>query len=349
MAEVVEAGLLERLLNFFDKLGDAIQKFGYKVEKERELDGGLRELTIQMVSDPKKEILVQTIPVKYQGEEGWFKVKFWKVENNIKSNPVELSQPVQADELDDEIQNMANTYYKASRTEPGQKVFDTAPEDIEELTSSKELRVTLSKIVSDDECDVVLESVMCNYSPLEALGNLNVVLDSEPFISGIPEDVPQTYAIIDNGTEDLDVCECEGCDIDFYSELIKMIASLNMIDCNYKTLAANLTGVDSVIVPTVCGMLPWTIEHDMNILMEVCRQYGEAPNVATLVDNTRIILPNAVSNGHQACETLLNQLKEWVAHIQLCECLLDDSAATELNSSLTSYNAIISSLSRYLS
>lgn len=282
MAQVVEAGLIDKILNLFDKIGNAITRYGLSVEKKRSISNGGQELFLSLKDDNNKQIRVRAIPVKVKDEDGWFNLQFAKVENGVVSDIKETSKPVKHDAIEQYIQNMAWTYYGKSSSSPEDQAVDTNPKDIDYLTgkpvqddaedanSSYRINIRLSKVVASECDEVYLESVKANYEACSALSDLNSILDSSDFLSSLPEGTSFYQVTPEDSELSIEPCNEEACNVSIFEVLSDLIGCIYKLRDDIQYICWNIRGMEFESVCQMLGSIRWECESECDRLAQIC-------------------------------------------------------------------------------
>lgn len=97
--------------------------------------------------------------------------------------------------------------------------FGQKDSENKDVSSSKVLKVRLQKISSSKDINIELSSITANYNPIDAVADLDLILDNDAFVSEI-SDTPTCFEISDDGDEFNISSIDEFSDIDKFNQLI---------------------------------------------------------------------------------------------------------------------------------
>lgn len=184
--EKIEAGALKDAMNFLKGLSDKLFKYlsssDHKVEKVKDIGNGWQQMTLKYKG--KLPIYIETKQV----DDDLYDMVIKVADIADKSEKYKRVHP---DDMQDKIDDACK------------KLIDDDLKKSFGITSSKELRISLQRVVSAKEVDIRLCGITANYDFGEATAVLDTLLESDEFIESIPEEVT-SYSIIDEG-EELDI------------------------------------------------------------------------------------------------------------------------------------------------
>lgn len=188
--EKIEAGAIKDALNFLKGISEKIFKYLSSGEAKKNLKVG----TAEDLGNDKVRLPIMyknKIPTWVEVEDlGDGLINMSVLVTDINSKPMTFKK-IKADDFETKL----NQAYDKLIDDDLKKSFG--------ITSSKELRVSLQKVVSATEVDIRLCGITANYDPREATAVLDTLLESDEFIEVIPEELT-SYSIIDEG-EELDI------------------------------------------------------------------------------------------------------------------------------------------------
>lgn len=244
------------------------------------------------------------------------------------------------------VDDTITDYLSKHGDELGTKSYDKVYFIDNGTSSSKKLNVKLSKITSADSVSVDLVSVNCNYSPTEAMNDLNCALDSQEFISMIPDEGSASLSIVPyDDSLDIEVCqdcECESDTLTIFSTVMRYAINAKY---NLMTIQYNVAGDGSDYVRDKCSSLSWSIDDMIANIASTCVQYlGYFPNPLSYISSDEIMIASESISSDSAKYSIRTYLLELVNAIELYYCDLPHEVQSMYDSWLLNLNTFITSL-----
>lgn len=182
-----------------------------------------------------------------------------------------------------------------------------------EVSSSKKLQVCLKRVCSSTEDTINLVAVNANYSPTDAMNDLDFLLDSEEFVNSITSD-NSSFEITQ--TEDaFDVKEIEAVDTDRCYEVLLGAAAHLMFDIQAIHWGAKGTHFDAL--HGKMDNLVWHIRNDIDTIAEwMVEQTGRVPHIGNVYERGSVL---DVSQGFTYTTGLSNAQQLLREYIELLE------------------------------
>ncbi len=225
------------------------------------------DITIEYVDpDTKERKYVEQYPnVEFEGDQIEKKIKEWLTSH---SNEKEIK---------------TDSYYR---------IYEVKSTSEKNAAASTSLSMKLRKVMSADSMDIQLVSVMCNYEPIKALEDIDILLDDPEVIAMIPDDGEQSFEVIPEDDE-LNIEVSDDLYVDT-SSLDIFLAALRPMYCAYNnivTMRVNAKGSQSELLRNQCSVIEWNIRDMLDNLRELCVQFvGYCPNLMSICDNECSVL-----------------------------------------------------------
>lgn len=263
--------------------------------------------------DPKKVKTTEDGGIIFQGEFGdgqRFKVKAIPVADTDKFTMYIKSDNGKKQKYD----NVTEKDFTKKLVEFSEKFMDGAAvedtyEDVKEhgnihdsdadfdINESKHLQMSLRKIVAENEIQVELMSVNANYSPSEALIDIQNIVDDDSILPDISE-TPVSFDIA--VTDDAyDVCECD-C-VDLNSAFNHLVTVAYTAYLNLQALHWNSIGKKFMRIHTMIDDYLSYIKDIIDRLAEINLQTNEyMVNPVRLIMASEVLVPDGNIEGDQA-------------------------------------------------
>ena len=284
-------GLFEKLIDKLDKLGEAGDRKGGELYVDFLMSSAENAESLGDTSDKWPES--DTVRVKVQfagGKKGEYDIVnvYMKVKDQpdskgyVRKNiTVEYSDPTDVKKSTEELfEAVGEVLNKDAIT---QLFSDRSALDVGDLKAIKSspvnssIKVTLQKIVADDEMDIELIAVDSPFDPEQTNDVLDKVTDDPEFIDSLPENEPASFDIDPDELSvlsmDEDVC------VDMSCCILKVLGSLYRLYFDSMYVTWNAKGPNYQSVVTLADAYMWTAKGLIDQLsIEHFKQFGYAPH-----------------------------------------------------------------------
>lgn len=131
------------------------------------------------------------------------------------------------------------------------------------VNSSKKLQMSLTKIAGSKNVDINLTKINANYDLLEAIDDVNTIVEDDEFVESLPENEEVSYEVITGDDEDeYDVNLCDG-DFSTIECIQSMIAQSLQLQLKLRTISLEITGDQCDNIFTLCDNIIYTIDDIM--------------------------------------------------------------------------------------
>lgn len=368
------SGIFDKLLNKLDKIMDADsatnklgdignrsgKEYSFSLlsdeflstddeEKRNELESTIKK----NLNNPKKWPMKSTLLVKVKftsGESENYDVVdvYMKRSDDADSdglasrgNKIEYTDPTDRKKSWEELQNFVLSIVQES----WKNFFPNAKDILSVVESSQSIKVTLKKVMANDEVDIELISVNTPFESDRTLEVLNNLTENADFVEALPMNEPASYDVDPEDMSFLACAEEECCDIS--CSIFKILGSLYQLYFDGMYVVWNAKGPNYTSIVSFADSYVWYAKGLIDQLSAYHYQlFNYAPHPATFLNACN---PNACMSALNDIAILQKDLNDIVSNIDLyyCnfegtlqECLIQakDMFEKESNYSLARFN-----------